>query len=54
MSDARTLIILAAVTLSVTSIAIIGSWYINRRTSCAKYWAISYMIADSQDTSVAS
>ena len=44
MLDARTLIILTAVTLSVTTIAIIGSWYINRRMPCAKYWAISHLL----------
>ena len=44
MLDARTLIILTAVTLSVTTIAIIGSWYINRRMPCAKYWAVSYLL----------
>ena len=44
MLDARTLIIVTAVTLSVTTIAIIGSWYINRRMSCAKYWAISHLL----------
>ena len=44
MLDARTLIIVTSVTLSVTTIAIIGSWYINRRMSCAKYWAISHLL----------
>ena len=44
MLDARTLIIVTAVTLSVTTLAIIGSWYINRRMSCAKYWAISHLL----------
>ena len=44
MLDARTLIIVTAVTLSVTTIAIIGSWYINRRMYCAKYWAISHLL----------
>lgn len=44
MLDARTLIILTAVTLSVTTIAIIGSWYVNRRMLCAKYWAVSYLL----------
>ena len=44
MLDARTLIIVTSVTLSVTTIAIIGSWYINRRMPCAKYWAISHLL----------
>ena len=44
MLDARTLIIVTSITLSVTTIAIIGSWYINRRMPCAKYWAISHLL----------
>lgn len=44
MLDARTLIIVTSVTLSVTTIAIIGSWYINRRMPCAKYWAVSHLL----------
>ena len=44
MLDARTLIIVTAVTLSVTTVAIIGSWYINRRMFCARFWAISYLL----------
>jgi len=44
MLDARTLSMLTAVTISVTTIAIIGSGYINRRMQCAKYWAISYLL----------
>lgn len=44
MLDARTLIIVTSVTLSVTTIAIIVSWYVNRRMPCAKHWAISYFL----------
>lgn len=44
MLDAQTLILATSVTLSVTNIAIIGSWYINRQMPCAKYWAISHLL----------
>lgn len=44
MLDAQTLIVVTSITLSVTTIAIIGSWYINRQMPCAKYWAISHLL----------
>ena len=44
MLDAQTLIIVTSITLSVTTIAIIGSWYINRRMPSAKNWAISHLL----------
>ncbi len=44
MFEARTLIIITALTLLVTALAIALSWFVNRRIRGAHYWSWGYML----------
>ncbi len=44
MFEARTLVIITAITLLVTALAIALSWFVNRRIRGAHYWSWGYML----------
>jgi diguanylate cyclase (GGDEF)-like protein len=44
MFEPRTLVIITAITLLVTSLAIALSWFVNRRIRGAHYWSWGYML----------
>lgn len=44
MFEARSLVIITAITLLVTSLAISLSWFVNRRIRGANYWSLGYFL----------